>query len=142
MALRYPIKVLVLDDDPVQISVIEGFLKDDKDYDVVSFSEPKAALEFMNKEDVNIVLLDIHLESKMGDDVLREINKISKRIDTVIVSATKQMTIFQACYRLGASGFLIKPIVKENLISELEKIRHNLVCWDDVFAEFMTNRKK
>jgi two-component system response regulator len=60
----------------------------------------------------NVILLDLKMPKVGGIDVLRRMKSDirTKRIPVVILSSSKEDPDIQECYRLGANGYVVKPV--------------------------------
>jgi two-component system response regulator len=60
----------------------------------------------------NVILLDLKMPKVGGIDVLRKIKSDmrTKTIPVVILSSSKEDPDIQECYRLGANGYVVKPV--------------------------------
>jgi len=110
-------KILVIDDDE---SVCE-FLIDllNKEYTVISFVNPRAALEFLDKEAVDLVLLDIRMPEITGEAVLRIIKDKFDDLPVIMVTAIDDLKTAVRCIKAGAFEYLTKPF-------HIDEIRHTI----------------
>lgn len=60
----------------------------------------------------NLVLLDLKMPKIGGIDVLKRIklDEFLKIIPVVILTSSKEDLDIQACYKLGANGYVVKPV--------------------------------
>jgi two-component system response regulator len=60
----------------------------------------------------NVVLLDLKMPKVDGIEVLRKLKSDTrtKKIPVVILSSSKEDPDIQECYRLGANGYIVKPV--------------------------------
>lgn len=86
--------------------------------EAMDFFERKG--EFSSRQtysSAGLVLIDLGLESKSGFALVEWIRKKSNspQIPVVVVTTAEQIQFAQQAYRLGATSFLIKPIVAADL---------------------------
>ena len=67
-------KILIIDDDQELTDLLEEFLSDFK-YQTTVYHEPLAALKYLEKNTVDLILLDIMLPEMDGFQVLRKIRE-------------------------------------------------------------------
>ena len=79
-------RILIVDDDEGTREALEEILEDD--YDVVCAEEGQVALEKLNQEDFDLVLLDLIMPGMDGIETLKRIKAYDKQIDVIMVSAT------------------------------------------------------
>lgn len=117
-------RVLVVDDDPVTVMILEAILQQ-HGYEVSCAFSGREGLEILAAEDVAIVLLDLVMEGLSGLEVLQEIRRKWDLLDlpVLIVSANHEPAPMVAALELGANDYLTKPVANELLLA---KIHHHL----------------
>ncbi len=119
---RHPPRILVLDDDPVIIKVLQAILKG-AGYSVDSALSSTDGIEMVRKNSnvYDVVITDLTMPDASGLEVLLAIRQIDRFAMTVVMTgfATKENAV--ACLRQGAFEFIEKPIVKEELLAVVEK---------------------
>lgn len=108
-------KILVIDDEPiVRTSCIRSLSPEG--YEVKSASSGKEALELLEKESFNLVLLDLKMPDMDGIEVLKKIKDTWP--DTKVVMITGYSTVETAVktLKLGAFSYLEKPFTPDTLL--------------------------
>ena len=116
-------KVLVVDDDPYILMSLE-FLMKKSGYDVMIARNGTEALELVDKQLPNIVLLDIMMPDLDGYEICKYIKKAAKLKHTKVVfmsAKTKEIDI-QKGYDLGASLYIIKPFSTRDLAKQIKEL--------------------
>ena len=111
--------ILVVDDE---INVIESFkrlLEDD--YKVLTATNGEEALEKIEKENLDIVLLDIRMPEMDGIEVLRRIREMSENVDVIVVTAVSTMRTAIEAMKLGAYDYITKPFEVDEVIVSINK---------------------
>lgn len=121
-------KILVVDDDPQTLRVVEGFLKG-AGFEVLPAMSGDDALRVACEASPELILLDLVMPGMSGHEVLQELktNEKTSDIPVVIVTAVDQMAEKEKAIQEGADDFLAKPIEKRELlirIRTLLKVRH------------------
>jgi DNA-binding response OmpR family regulator len=101
-------KVLVADDEPGVIQLLRQFLKANG-YEVVTASNGEQALEKIQQEDLQMVLLDFKMPGKNGIDVLKEIKKERPDICVILFTGLSDEEIGPRAIAAGADDFIKKP---------------------------------
>lgn len=102
------INILIVDDEPRLLDEIEEFLTQKK-YNVFKAPLPSIAFSILDKENINIVILDIKLPEMDGLHVLEKIKEKYPSIEVIMISGHGDMdTVIQAM-RNGASDYFAKP---------------------------------
>lgn len=112
-------KVLVVDDEPDFLEMLRLRLKSDN-CNVVTAANGKEALEKIETEKPDVVLLDIMMPGMDGLDVLKRIRKKHKDLPVFMITAFSNQERFKIANNFNASGFIIKT---DDLQSEIDNIK-------------------
>jgi len=118
MATRSPLKVLVVDDEQAFCELLAGYFKE-KGFDVTHTGSGQKALELLNKEKYDVMILDIRMPGVSGLDVLERIPRQIKKMKVVVLSAVHDEAIKKMAYDYGVCDYLEKPISMESLSQKL-----------------------
>jgi DNA-binding response OmpR family regulator len=112
-------KLLIVDDEEDVREFAASFFRKRK-IDVLTAFSGDDALEKIDKEHPQLVLLDIKMDGKDGIETLQCIKEKNNNIQVIMVTGKKpeDEEIFQKCIALGASDYIHKPLELE----ELEKV--------------------
>jgi two-component system, NarL family, nitrate/nitrite response regulator NarL len=117
------IKVMIIDDHPLVADGIQMMLKDVDYLCVVATVKTAAgAIQFLDNNEPEIILLDINLPDMDGlhlCNLIREKNKYSKII--VLTSANDSSIITQMLH-LGANGYLLKNMERDEFLEAINKV--------------------
>ena len=116
-------KILVVDDDPLNIRNAVRILKDD--YKVSYATSGQAAIEQVEKDIPDLILLDIHMPNMNGFEVISSLksNELYSEIPVIFLTAdTDQETEVQGL-KAGALDFIAKPF-KDDIVKQ--RVRHLL----------------
>ncbi len=98
------------DDSPVSRRILTGMLQQHCDImEVVTIDDGAAALERINLEKFDVVLLDWHMPGMTGLEVLTEIRKQGLNTPIIMVTAEKEKTQVLAAFKAGANDYIMKP---------------------------------
>ncbi|WP_320066224.1 response regulator [Micromonospora sp. RTGN7] len=115
-----PVRILVVDDDPGDVLMIEEALSDsdvDKVIDVVS--DGQEAMEFLRREGrhtearrPDVILLDLNMPRMDGRQVLGEVKQDDdlRTIPIVVLTTSNADTDIVGSYTLQANAYVTKPI--------------------------------
>lgn len=112
-------KLLIVDDEIDIREFAANYFKKRK-ISVMTASSGEEALNFLEKELPQLVLLDIKMEGIDGIETLRQIKQKSKEIKVIMVTGRKpeEENAFIKCKELGALDYIHKPLE----LDELEKV--------------------
>lgn len=104
-------RILIVDDEPANLKVLRQVLQDSYR---LSFARSGAdALELIEKEDVDLILLDIMMPDMTGFEVCEKLKATppTARIPVIFVTALKDTIDEEMGFNLGAVDYITKPIV-------------------------------
>lgn len=101
-----PIKCIIVDDEPVARRIIEGYLADLEDFELIAnCGNAIEASEVLNKEEIDLMFLDIEMPKLKGLDFLR----ILPAPPTVIITTAHREFALDS-FELEVLDYLLKPI--------------------------------
>ncbi|MFA4955413.1 MAG: response regulator [Candidatus Methanoperedens sp.] len=102
-------KVLIVDDDPINIEVLEGYLS--KDYDILKAHDGIEAINIVETTPPDIILLDILMPRMNGYKVCKKLKDDHKtnHIPIVIVTSLRETEDRNKAIEAGADDFITKP---------------------------------
>src|ERR1019366_10481086 len=107
-------KILVVDDEPEICWLLNRILSEDG-YQVRTAKTGQEALAKIEKEQPDLIFLDVHLPGQDGIALLRSIQKSkSKRLVIMLTGHAEVSTAVEAM-KLGAYDYLIKPLPSDRL---------------------------
>ena len=109
--------VLVVEDDK-NINEMLGEVLHHNNYNVKSAYSGTEALLVMNK-DIDLVLLDLMLPGKNGEEIINELKKI-KNIPVIVMSAITDIEKKLDLFKLGAEDYVTKPFNNEELLAGIK----------------------
>ncbi|WP_411675709.1 response regulator transcription factor [Caproicibacter sp.] len=117
-------KILVVDDDQNICELLRLYLEKEG-YDVVLAGSGKKALEEFEKENPDLILLDIMLPELDGWQVCREIRKKSQ---CPIIMLTAKGEVFDKVLglELGADDYVVKPFEAKEVVARIKAVLRRL----------------
>lgn len=118
-----PARVLVVDDIPVNVKVLEAKLFIEY-YDVLTAFDGPTALEIVKQDSPDIVLLDVMMPGMDGYEVCHTIKSDpeTSHIPVVMVSALNEVSDRVRGLEAGADDFLTKPVSDIALFSRIRSL--------------------
>lgn len=116
------LRIVVVDDEPLALEILDGYLKRiDNVHSVSLFTNTREALRFLQDQPVDVLFLDIEMPEMTGIEFLKELTD-------------PPLTIFTTAYRdyafegyeMGVIDFLLKPISFNRFKHAIEKIKEFL----------------
>ncbi|WP_162824628.1 SpoIIE family protein phosphatase [Saccharospirillum mangrovi] len=103
-------KLLVVDDDQAVRDSIVAYLED-SGYSVLEADNGEAALALFEQEALDLVICDLRMPVMDGLTLLRRIMEVTDEVPVIVVSGAGVMSDVVDALRLGASDYLMKPVV-------------------------------
>lgn len=116
-------KILVVDDNTINLKLADKILKEVPDYKPVMVPSGARALQFLSKNVPSMILLDIMMPDMDGFQTLEEIRKNPALADVPVIfltADTEPETVDKA-KEVGAKGLITKPFKKDVLLDLVEK---------------------
>ncbi|RKY31697.1 MAG: two-component system response regulator, partial [Candidatus Omnitrophota bacterium] len=107
-------KILVIDDEEGVRESLKFSLKDK--YRIFLASTGKEGIDCIEKENPDLVILDILLPDKNGLEILKEIKKINEDIPVIMLTAVSQVKTAVEAMKLGAIDYITKPYDVDELL--------------------------
>jgi putative two-component system response regulator len=117
-------KILVVDDEQLNILVVAEYLEAGGYRDVVSTDNPGEALALAGRERPDVILLDLHMPRVSGFEILRQVraDRTLAWIPVVILTSSTDHDEKLRALELGATDFLQKPLYSGELLVRLRNI--------------------
>lgn len=114
--------ILVVDDDPDAIDIVQTFLES-RGYQVATATDGHEALAQLEEVQPALVLLDVMMPGMDGWEVSRTIKNHPEFSDVrvVMLTARSDFTDKQEGLRSGADDYIVKPIQLEELGRKVER---------------------
>ncbi|CAL9149749.1 two-component response regulator ORR2-like [Musa acuminata AAA Group] len=125
------VRVLVVDDSPVERRMVEGLLKKSGAmFQVIAVDSGKRAMEVLGLTDdkaehptvddqkVDIILTDYSMPEMTGYDLLKTVKEQScrKPIPVIIMSSENEPQRISRCRAIGAEDFILKPLQTNDVL--------------------------
>jgi len=113
--------LLIVDDEKVNL-VLTAQLFRNRGFKVLTASNATDALELVEKEQPEIVLLDYFMPGKDGFSTLTEIKLKFPDIYVIILTGKGSEEIAVTLMKAGASDYVLKPFLNQDLLERVEKV--------------------
>ena len=113
-------KIIVLEDDLIVRKNLEHQLRNRR-YDVAAASTVAEAQDFLNRDNFDLIFLDVRLPDGDGTDLLKAIQQRPQRPLCVVTTGFGSVESAVECMKNGAFDYLIKPFSAEQISVTLKK---------------------
>ncbi|MDE3153900.1 MAG: sigma-54-dependent Fis family transcriptional regulator [Acidobacteriota bacterium] len=110
-----PKTLLIVDDDEGMRDTLTAILK--RDYRVLRASSGEAAIPILNREDVDLMLLDVRLPGISGFELLRIVKENYGLIEVIMISAINEVETAVQAMKHGAYHYIAKDFDYDGLRS-------------------------
>jgi len=118
-------KLLLVDDDDIVRESVAAYL-DDSGFDVIEAENGLQGFERYEQESPDLVICDLRMPKLDGLSLLRKVNEVKREVPVpiIVISGAGGMSDVVEALRMGASDYLVKPIVDMKVLEH--SIRHCL----------------
>ncbi len=133
-------RILIADDHALFRAGVRALLEEHTDWEVAGEAETgDKALNLMRDEDWDAVLLDISMPDRSGIDILRQIRPHKPALPILILSMYPEDQYAVNLLRAGATGYLTKDAVPEEVITALRTLLAGRKYVSNQVAQLLAN---
>ena len=114
-------RILTVDDEIINSKLIARIMKDEPMYEIVSATSGKQALEILDEQEFDLIMLDVNMPEMDGLETLRLIRK-KYQTPVVLMTGDKSLDTSVEFAALGCDDYVTKPF----LAPLLKEIVHNM----------------
>ncbi|MET3290931.1 UNVERIFIED_CONTAM: two-component system response regulator DctR [Brevibacillus sp. OAP136] len=120
----HPIRVLIIEDDPMVQEVNRQFVEQVQSFEVVGIAGNGAeGIRMVRELRPDLVIMDVFMPIQDGVQTLQQLRAEGEETDVIVITAAKDKETIQSMVRNGAMDYLIKPFKFERLKQALEAYR-------------------
>lgn len=112
--------IMVVDDDNEFLYVMKKYISEG-DYQIVTVRDCELTIEKAIKYNPDVITLDIMMPKKDGWEILQELKRTPQTAD-IPVAIVSMIDNKKLGYSLGASDYIVKPVVQDMLLKRLNKL--------------------
>lgn len=115
-------KVLIVDDSPAQVKLMQGFLEHEG-YQPVGLNDPRRVEETITSVRPSVILLDVVMPERNGFQVCRELKGSSEfqGIPVILVTSKDSASDKYWGEQQGADAYVTKPFTKDELLRAIRR---------------------
>ncbi|UUO05230.1 response regulator [Blastopirellula sp. J2-11] len=117
-------RIMAIDDEPINLALAEAYLRSEGFEQIEFYSNPQTALEVVRTDPPDLILLDLMMPELDGLQFLRKITAPSEQLlaPVILLTASSDVSHRRDALELGATDFLQKPILAEELIPRIRNV--------------------
>ncbi len=135
-------KVLVVEDDVLLGESLKEYLCS-HGVSVTWLSDEAEVKEILSSSSFDVIVLDLILKRRKGEDILQEIRRSGIETPVLILTAKRELYDKEVCFERGADDYLTKPFEPKELLLRLKALsnraqRGSLISIGDVRVDLKT----
>ena len=113
--------IMIVDDEPNNLNVLEAMLREDGNYDVMAFPNGAMALDAVFTDPPDLILLDVRMPGMDGFEVCRRLkaDKNLGKVPILFLSALTDPLDKVKAFELGAVDYLTKPLNEAEVLARV-----------------------
>lgn len=122
-------KYIIVDDEPLAIEVIKSYSENQSELDLVkTFQDPILAKEFLKKESIDLIFLDIQMPELTGIELIKGLKN-----PPLVIFTTAHPEFALEGYELNIIDYLLKPFSEERFSKAIEKAKEYFLLKKDEY---------
>ncbi len=103
-------RILVVDDDTMNNKLIAHIMRDEPMYEIVAVTSGQEALDILDEQNFDMILLDVWMPDMNGLETLKRI-RVKHQMPVVLISGDKTLDISADLAELGCDEYITKPFL-------------------------------
>lgn len=122
--------VIIVEDDPMITELNRRYVERDGRFAVTeTFSQPRRALEWLQHNCADLIILDFYMPQMNGLELLRATQGAGIKADVIMITAANDAATVDALTRLGVVDYLVKPFAYDRFCRALDAYcRRSTIC--------------
>jgi len=134
------IKLLIVDDHPMIREGLVAMLGQNQDLDIIGCcSNAQEALEFVNRNAPDIILMDIKMQNMNGIEATREIISLVPGVKVIMLTIYEDAESVRLSLQAGATGYVLKQATQEKLVESIHKVYRGETVIDPALIDQLVN---
>lgn len=132
-------KVFIVDDHYMVVEGIRSLLQNEKGIEWAGHAMNAAScLAFLQRQQPDIILMDINLPDKNGIDLCKEVKEKYPSVFIIGLSTFNQQSFIQKMMDSGASGYVLKNATQEELMEAISVVIKGKIYFSDEASQVLT----
>lgn len=115
----YPaFSILLVDDEPAWLRSLSTALERSGNItNIIECDDSRRVIEELQANDIGIVLLDLTMPHRSGEDLLAEVSERFPHVIMIVISGMNQIETAVRCMKLGATDYFVKTQEEDRIIA-------------------------
>jgi CheY-like chemotaxis protein len=114
-------KILIVDDDRLNITLLKFFLKD-KRFDVITAGDGLEGLKAVSEQHPDLIILDVHMPNMNGFEFMGEIKTLPGGENIPVIMLTANENMQDMFYSEGVKGYFVKPVDPPKMEAKIRQV--------------------
>ncbi|MGL4629984.1 MAG: response regulator [Leadbetterella sp.] len=117
------VNVILIDDHQIILDSLQLLLTSIPDVNVLAtFEDPKEAIDYVAKNDVDVVISDCNMPTLTGIDVTLQIRSLKPDVKILLLTMAEDGSMIRNAIKAGVNGYILKKTGKVELQNAIQKI--------------------
>ena len=134
--------ILITDDDRDFRETLRGIFEHEGFHTVLA-SAGDEALDIVRRQDIHLLLLDMHMPRLTGLETLRLVKQFKSRLPCILLSANADRSLVEQALQADAFSFLSKPVSRREITATVRLALHATYNWplDHLTEDLLTENR-
>jgi DNA-binding NarL/FixJ family response regulator len=134
-------KILLVDDHTILLDGVKSLLSKEDDLEIVGQAgSAEAALEFLKKQDVDLIITDYSMPGMDGLSLLNTVKRIAPNTKIILLSMHDEVHLVKEILKAGVNGYVLKKDTHKELLNAIHDVNNGKVYLSsDVNKMLITN---
>lgn len=134
-------KILLVDDHTILLDGVKSLLSKEEGLQVVGQAgSAEAALEFLKKQDVDLIITDYSMPGMDGLSLLNTVKRIAPNTRIILLSMHDEVHLVKEILKAGVNGYILKKDTHKELLNAIHDVTNGKVYLSsDVNKMLITN---
>ncbi|TAN41100.1 MAG: response regulator [Nitrospirae bacterium] len=111
-------KIAIIDDEPQITAMLQKALTRNKELQVSTYNNPVTALNALDRDKPDVVLLDIMMPEMDGLDALEKIKGKHPDMKVIMITAYSTLDRVLESHKIGANDYILKPFESLKVVED------------------------
>jgi DNA-binding NarL/FixJ family response regulator len=141
-------RILLVDDHPITRQGVAVLINQEPDLEVIGEADSApAAIAFLQKQPVNLAIIDITLKTTNGVELMKHIRTLAPDLPVLVMSMHDESIYTERAIRAGARGYIMKQEASSRILTAIRTVLSGELYLSDRMKErmlhrFVNNRKE
>ena len=118
--------MIIVEDHSIIVEGLSSILNNAEELELAgTFLNAEDALEYLQANKTDVVLLDISLPEMSGIELCRVLKQQDKNIKIIALTNHNEKSVIQEMLQNGADGYLLKNTSKQDLVTAISQVMNN-----------------